>query len=66
MCIYSAFVGLDTKRSIYFIYLPFHFVRLCNSDVMVIRNTETVAYRGADKSLVRPGRKQANVSVRMA
>jgi len=24
------------------------------------------AYRGADKSLARPGRKQANVSVRMA
>jgi len=24
-----------------------------------------VAYRGADKSLARPGRKQANVSVRM-
>jgi len=23
-------------------------------------------YRGADKSLVRPGRKQANVSIRMA
>ena len=25
-----------------------------------------VHYRGADKSLARPGRKQANVSVRMA
>ena len=24
------------------------------------------SYRGADKSLARPGRKQANVSVRMA
>ena len=26
----------------------------------------SVIYRGADKSLARPGRKQANVSVRMA
>jgi len=26
----------------------------------------SVYYRGADKSLARPGRKQANVSVRMA
>jgi len=25
-----------------------------------------INYRGADKSLARPGRKQANVSVRMA
>ena len=29
-------------------------------------NGEGVLYRGADKSLARPGRKQANVSVRMA
>ena len=27
---------------------------------------DLVKYRGADKSLARPGRKQANVSVRMA
>jgi len=26
----------------------------------------SILYRGADKSLARPGRKQANVSVRMA
>ena len=28
--------------------------------------SESVFYRGADKSLARPGRKQANVSVKMA
>ena len=28
--------------------------------------TGSVEYRGAEKSLARPGRKQANVSVRMA
>jgi len=29
-------------------------------------NVLSANYRGADKSLARPGRKQANVSVRMA
>jgi len=28
--------------------------------------TEWLMYRGADKSLARPGRKKANVSVRMS
>jgi len=57
--IYSAFVDLDKKKHfICIVYLRFHFV-------LMIRNTATVTYRGADKSLARPGRKQVNVSVRI-
>jgi len=33
---------------------------------VVVRSILHLQYRGVDKSLARPGRKQANVSVRMA
>jgi len=36
------------------------------SEVRIIRTFPRVSYRGADESLARPVRKQANVSVRMA
>ena len=46
---------------------------LCIYDDKNIRNIKCIPwnchlgkYRGADKSLARPGRKEANVSVRMA
>ena len=35
-------------------------------DRFLYSQTQIILYRGADKSLARPGRKQANVSVRMA
>jgi len=37
-----------------------------NTFANILRRHFLVQYRGADKSLARPGRKQANVSVRMA
>ena len=63
-CLYSDITAVVTNRS-------HKFVRLVTvTEITLLRpvlpNPQGTLYRGADKSLARPGRKQANVSVRMA
>ena len=51
----------DTKTPL----LP-TFYKILSKNVAQPDRPQTIMYRCADKSLARPGRKQANVSVRMA
>jgi len=47
---------------------PINHLNFCQDTAVIIRVWACAAayYRSADKSLARPGRKQANISVRMA
>jgi hypothetical protein len=48
------------------LYGPHRYVGSRKGPLFLILRQIYFVYRGADKSLARPGRKQANVSVRMA
>jgi len=45
---------------------PNYFKHKVQANQYIYQQMHLIKYRGADKSLARPGRKQANVSVRMA
>ena len=46
--------------------LPTFLANRCNESHTLPTGVNKILYRGADKSLALPGRRQANVSVRMA
>ena len=60
LCIKKTEVHCPCHKSLKLVPISWHVNPLQNA-ILHVRNK----YRGADKSLVRPGRKQANISVRM-
>ena len=60
LCIKKTEVRCPCHKSLKLVLISWHVNPLQNA-ILHVRNK----YRGADKSLVRPGRKQANISVRM-
>jgi len=64
----STGIGFSPSISVFPSIIIFHqsSIPIFHSAVTHIQTWPLSVYRGADKSLARPGRKQANVSVRMS